>query len=445
MPDHRIPQARRQGVEPASVDRGGYPGRRGRELLLAEPFHVVPAGCDQRVDEGVPVGERCGSVLTIRRHRFGISQVVTGRAQRVQQPDRGRRGVQADGVTDPGVLRRVRRQHQRDLLLAGRDVSQPGQARGDPGEPGRAFGVGRVHRHSVRTGFLERERHGDDPAVELGDRDLHGRVHRCHARVARRPLRTRRGQAQPLHHGYVQGGECTDVPRLVIPACGRIRRSGATGGEHGHHQRVDPGEQTQDAVNPAGCIQVACIQAAQGRGEHRVGIGPAGLQRVAQCVHERGVAGRGVRPVEHDPDRWTVGPAHPRAVHPGGGHRRGRRETEPGEQQGVGKEAVQLGEVRGAALSQVSQRCRGNTGRYGGTSHEFGVGHRFPAEHHRRAARGERRGQPVRPGPHPPEQPDDHHGRAVEQRGDVLGGAVGGGKPGRVGHPPRHPAGTSGQ
>ncbi len=425
--EHPLAQGRRQRVEPAPVHARRHPCRGGRELLFGQPLDVVPAGGDEGVDERVPVGGDRPSARPV------LAQVVAGGPQRGQQPDSGGRGVQAHGVADPGVLGRVRRQHQRDLLLGVRDVPQPGQPGGGPGQPGGALGIGHIAGYPVRPGLLERERHGDDPAVELGDRDLHGRVHRRQPRVAARPLRPRRRQAQALKHGYVECGERADVPRLLVPAGGRVRRAGAAGREHRHDQRVHPGQQREDVVGGR-------AQPAQGGGEHRPGIDPARLQRVAQHVHEGGVPGRRVRPVEHDTDGGAVRLHRACAVHPGGGHRRGRGEPEPGQQQRVGEEAVQLGEVRGTALHQVGQRLGGDAGRHGGAAHQVGVGQRLPAKDDRGQAGGERRGQAVRPCSLPPEQPDDHRVRAPQQVWDALGG-----EPGRVRHPPRHPAGPGRQ
>ena len=108
------------------------PGRRGAELLLGEPFGVVAAGRDQRVDQLVAV--------------FGeaVAEVVAGRPHGPQQRDGGRRGVQADRVAHPGVLGGVGGEHDGDALGRVRGLGQPGVPDGDPGQPGGPLGVGGV-------------------------------------------------------------------------------------------------------------------------------------------------------------------------------------------------------------------------------------------------------------------------------------------------------------
>ena len=81
--------------------------------------------------------------------RASVADVVAGVAHRAQQRDRAGRGVQADGVADPGVLGRVGREHQRDPLVGGRDVPQPGVPHRDARRPGRRA-RGRRRRRSAR-------------------------------------------------------------------------------------------------------------------------------------------------------------------------------------------------------------------------------------------------------------------------------------------------------
>ena len=110
--------------------------------------------------------------------------------------------------------------------LRGRDVPQPGVAHRDPGDPGGALGVGDVDRQPVGVDLLERERHGDDPAVELGDRDLGGDVERATARRRWPPTSSRLLVRQrPCRIGTSSAASARDVPGLVV-AAGATRRPG---------------------------------------------------------------------------------------------------------------------------------------------------------------------------------------------------------------------------
>ena len=71
---------------------------------------------------------------------------------------------------------------------------------------------------------------------------------------------------------------------------------------------------------------------------------------------------------------------------------RGRRvETGTGEQQRVGQEPGQLGEVARATLAQVAERLGGHPGGHGRQRHQFGVRRGLPAQHHRGQATGQHR------------------------------------------------------
>ena len=170
-------QSVRQLGKETAVSGERDPGRGGAELFLGQPLGVVAARRDQRVDQFVAV--------------FGeaVTEVVPGRAHGPQQRDGGCRGVQADRVAHPGVLGGIGREHDGDALGRVRGAGQPGVPDGDPGQPGGALGVGRVAGYPVGPFLLERERHGDQAAVELGDRDLHGGVDRGQRGVRGLPLR----------------------------------------------------------------------------------------------------------------------------------------------------------------------------------------------------------------------------------------------------------------
>ena len=227
-----------------------------------------------------------------------------GLAERLEQ-DHGRGGgVQPDRVADPGVLGRVGGQHDGQPPVRGRDVPEPGVRHRDAGHPGGPLRVGGVDRHPVRAGLLERERHRDQAAVELGHRHLHGRVHRGERGGGRRPGRPGRGQAQGLEHRDVQGGQRGHVPGVVITARGRVRGHRPARREHGDDDRVHPLEQVVELRG----------RGAQRAAEHGHRAGPAGLDRVGQRVGERGVPGDRVRAVEHDADGGAAGQARPLAV-----------------------------------------------------------------------------------------------------------------------------------
>ena len=169
-----------RGVPAAVVGRRDT-DRVAGQLLLGEPVLVVAARLDEGADQLVAVaGGQAGDV--------GVrAEVVALRAQPAQQGDRAGGGVQADRVADAGVLGRVRGQDEREALVGGRDVAQPGVAYGDSGDPGGALGVGDVGGQAVLVDLLEGERDGDQTAVELGHGDLAGGVQRGDALVVLLP------------------------------------------------------------------------------------------------------------------------------------------------------------------------------------------------------------------------------------------------------------------
>ena len=145
---HRGGQLGRQLAQPAGVPGRRDPHRIARELFRGQPFLVLTARRDQRVDQRVARrGVRLLAVDRLQRCQPGQRvvtigpEVVAGLAHGAEQPDRGHRGVQADRVADPGMLRRVGRQHDRDLALRRRDVPEPGVRHRDAGHPCAAFRV----------------------------------------------------------------------------------------------------------------------------------------------------------------------------------------------------------------------------------------------------------------------------------------------------------------
>ena len=221
----------RQFMEETAVSGERDPGRRGAELILGEPLGVVAAGRDQRVDQLVAVlGE-------------AVAQVVACRAHGAQQRDGGGGRVEPDGVADPGVLGGIGGEHDRDAFGGVRGAGQARVPDGDTGQPGGALGIGGVARDPVRALLLERERHGDQAAVEFGDRDLHGGVDRGQGRVRGLPLGARAGQAEALQHRHVQAGQQAGVP---VALAGGVRGGRAAGREHGGDHRVGRAEQLRE-------------------------------------------------------------------------------------------------------------------------------------------------------------------------------------------------------
>lgn len=393
----------REGRVPAPVVGGGDPDRVAGQLLLGEPLLVVAAGLDQCADQLVAVArDQAGDLLR--------TEVVSLVAESAQQGHGAGRGVEADGVADPGVLGRVRGQHQRDPLLGGRDVAQPGVAHRDPGDAGGALGVGDVRRQAVLVDLLEGERHGDQAAVELGYRDLAGGVERGDALVVVLPVGARSGEAERLEDGDVEVAEDARVPGLVVAARRCLGRPGAARGEDGSDDRVG-GAQRVDQLGLGGA-QRGDVQ------RQRAGTGV--LDGAAQGVHERGVAAHVVGAVvEHGDDRavGTAGGALQRAP---GGCRGGRCEAVAGEQDGVGEEAGELVQVGGTAVGQVGVGLGGDADGDRGGGHQLGVGGLFAGEDDDGASGGEDLVEAVLPGAYATEEAYDDQVDAVEELREVL-------------------------
>ena len=310
-------------------------------------------------------------------------------------------------------------------LRSGRDVPQPGVRHRDPGHPGGPFRVRGVDRDPVRAGFLERERDGDQPAVELGHRHLHGRVHRGEGRAGRRPGLAGRGQAQRLEHRDVQGGQRGHVPGLVVAARGCVGGHRAARGEHRDDDRVHPVQQVVELLR----------RGPQRAAEDGDRVAAGRLDSVGQRVHEGGVPGDRVRAVEDDPYGRAAGEAGPLPVRAGvravGGEHLGRFEPFPGEQDRVGQEAGQLGQVGRAAFPEVGEGLGGHPAGHRGQRHQLGVGGWLAAEHHRGQPAGQHRVQALGPAAPAAEQAKHHTERPVQQ-----GRHVGGCGTGRIGQAP---------
>lgn len=285
------PELLGQGRVPALVVGGRDADRVAGELLLRQPVLVVAAGLDEGVDQLVAVaGHQAGQLL-------GGTEVVPLGDQAAQEGDGGRGGVEADGVADAGVLRRVRGEDERQLLVGVRDVPEAGVAYGDPGDAGGALGVGHVRGQAVLVDLLEGERDGDEPAVELGDGDLAGGVQRGEALVVLLPGGARAGQAQGLEDRHVERGERARVPGLLVAARLRLRGLGAAGGEDGGDDRVRAAEG----------VQQLRLGGAQGRHVQREGLRAGVLDRLAEGADEGGVPAHVVGAVVEHGDRGAGG------------------------------------------------------------------------------------------------------------------------------------------
>ena len=282
-----------RSARPAAVVVGADADVAVGELGRGEPLLVLAAGGDEGVDERVAGFRVVGHLEEARDVTVVRPEVVALGTQAAEQADGRDRGVEADRVADPAVLGGVRRQHQRDLALGRRDVAQPRVVDGDAGHPGAPLGVGDVAREPVLVDLLERERRGDDAAVELGDGDLVGGVERRDAVVGRLPLLPARRQAEALQDRDVEGLHPLDVPRLVVAARARGARGRPAGREHRDDQGVEGAERVVEVVG----------RRAQRRAEDRDADGlTGGVDRVGQRVREGVVAARLVRSVVQDAD-----------------------------------------------------------------------------------------------------------------------------------------------
>ena len=371
----------------------------------------MAAGLDQRVHERVAVGERA-----LHLHAVGV--------QRVEQRERAGRRVQPHRHAHLGVLGGEARQHDGHAPVGRRQRAQPRRAHGEPGHARAALGVGDVARHGhadgrvVRVALLERDDAGQQAPVELGDRDLRGRVERGQAGRAGLPRRARARRAHRLQHRHVEGDE-----RAGVPLVGGAR---AAGGEHGREQRVDVAvEQRQGG-------DVAIAVAPQRVAPDRERVAARGLDGRAQRVDEVGVAGQAVRAVEADADRRPAGIValeHALERHVA---RAGQVDAEVGdlvrrlepvalEQEGVGEEAQELLDVVDVAVTQVLARLGHGAGRRGRERGHLGVGLGLAAQGEQGDAGGRaallQQVEAVRPSAPPAEHPAQHHAGAVEDVG----------------------------
>jgi hypothetical protein len=409
---HRRAQRLRQRRVPALVLGDRQAQRRGGELLVGDELRVVPAARDQRVHELVAVG-------------VGPVDVIAGLVQRVEQPERARRRVEADRHPDARVLRRKARQQHRDLLLRVRRRAQPRMAHGQARDAGAALAVGDVARdrgaddRAALAALLEGHDAAEQAPVELGDRDLGGGVQRRQPADRLQPRRPRRGRADGLDDRHVEGLQGGRVPVLLGVAGVR-----AAGREHRDQQRVDVTVEQRERRD------VAVAVAPQGRAPHGERVGAGRLDLRGELVDPDGVAGDPVRAVEADADRRTraVEPrervldrhvAGPGDVYAEIGHLVRRLEAMTLEQERVGEEAQQLLDVVDVAVAQVLARLGDRAGRRQRQRGHLRVGLDLAAEREQRdavllAARAQQV-EALGPAAAAAEDPAQDHGGAVEQ------------------------------
>ncbi len=169
-----------------------------------------------------------------------ILDPVARPAHRLEEPDQRGRGVETDGIADARGLAGGIGQNDRDPFLGVRFPPQGRRLRGQAGNARHAVGLGNIPgRLAILAArgrsrrFLERDRHRDDPPVELGDGHVHGRVERAKAARARVPLSPRRSARDRLQDRHVQS-----FMGLREAAMGPVAHIGHRE-RHGRHQHVN--------------------------------------------------------------------------------------------------------------------------------------------------------------------------------------------------------------
>ena len=407
----------------------GLGGQRGEPAAVVGHVHradgAIELGSGERV--GV-VGEAVGQLrhqrVAVRRR---IGHAVAGLGQRVEQPHGAGRRVETDRVAEPAALGGISAEHDHDPLVAWRGPAQVGLAQGQAHEAGPAVGHGAVGPHhapelgAVVDHLVEGEHRADDPTVELGNGHAGGGVVGPETAVVGQPLVDGLPGRGRLQDGHAQGGQRRRVPLFAVEPAGRARgarsRHRAAGRQHGGDEDVHLpfGEQFEDG--PGGIT----AQRVAPDGHH---LGAPTLDLVAQVGDELGVPGHEVGAVEDDTDARSVGAAPglpPDAV---GRDLHRCAEAEAFEQHGVGHESEKLGEVLRSAVDQVGEGVRDGGARHRREGRQLGVRDGLAGEGEKRDAPTDaaptERVETVLPRPPPPEQPDEHAGRAVEVALDVV-------------------------
>ena len=229
----------------------------------------------------------------------------------------GRR-IEADAVGDPAVAIGVVGEHDRD----------PARGRGRAGEPGpgsrqrsdEVDPVGhRLEAHEIGLGplvevfcGLEPDRAGKNPAVDLGQGDVHRQIARRQAALAGLPGRHAAAGEHELQDGAIRHIEGRAMPFH------EARDRKARGVQH--HVRRRLLDQLADQRPGLGIAQARC--------EDRHRVETARLQGLDQAVDHREITCLDQRPVEHHgrdgaarfpagTDRGEVGSGETRPVEPG--------------------------------------------------------------------------------------------------------------------------------
>ena len=195
----------------------------------------MPTGLNDRVHEGVPIQ------ITVDGepgNAFHITKVVAGLVQGPQYPQGRQWGVQPHRVTDAGMLGRIRGEHQYQLLLPVRNMSQPGMPVGDTGQAGAPLRIRHIGNQPLGVIFLKRERHGNQPAIKLGHRNLRRHIPWAQPLIGFLPLGPGIRQGQPLDNRNVQRGELRNIPRLIVPAGTHTGGLRSAGRQHRGDKRI---------------------------------------------------------------------------------------------------------------------------------------------------------------------------------------------------------------
>jgi len=374
----------------------------------------VAAARDQRVHELVAV-------------RVGAIDVVARTVQGVEQAQRARRRVEADGHPHACVLRREARQQDRDLLVGVRRRAQPCVTQRQPGHARAALRVGDVARdrraddRAALAALLERHDAAEQAPVELGDRDLRRGVERRQPAGGLLPRGARGRRADGLDDRHVERLQRGRVPALL--GIGGVR---AAGGEHRDEQRVDV------AVDERERRHVAVAVAAQRRRPDGERVRARGLDLRRQLVDPCGVARDPVRAVEADADRRARGVvrrervgqrdvAEARDVDAEVGHLVRRLEAVALEQERVSEESQQLLDVGDVAVAQILAGLRDRARRRRRQRGHLRVGLDLAAEREQRDAAFQtacaQQVEALRPAAAAAEHAAQHDGGAGRRRG----------------------------
>ena len=201
--------------------------------------------------------------------------------------------------------------------------------------------------------------------------------------------------------GRRRGPRARRRPSLAVETAGAARGAGARGdaarGEDGRDQHVDA-VLVHELARARRRRHVA-----QRVAPHGDGVGARGFDRVAQVGRRTGCSRRRGGPGRRR--RRPAGDAASRSARARATRRRraiscGGVEAEALEQDGVGHEAQQVLEVRGAAVHEVGERLGHDAARHRRQRRELGVGHGLAAEgeeRDRRAATHSARSRRSRP------------------------------------------------